>query len=116
MTKMKRLNRLLPLIIVLLFTTVVDAGAQHGQAEVSGGWWLKGMVTDGHGEPLVGATVREARTFKGTVSDIDGKFSIQVRKGQILLFDYVGMKQQKLQVNTDKFVKIVMDLNSVTLL
>lgn len=51
---MKRLNRLLPLIIVLLFTTVVDAGAQHGQAEVSGGWWLKGMVTDGHGEPLVG--------------------------------------------------------------
>lgn len=106
---MKRLNRLLPLIIVLLFTIVVDAGAQHGQAEVSGGWWLKGMVTDGHGEPLVGATVREARTFKGTVSDIDGKFSIQVRKGQILLFDYVGMKQQKLQVNTDKFVKIVME-------
>ncbi|WP_302259355.1 carboxypeptidase-like regulatory domain-containing protein [uncultured Bacteroides sp.] len=53
--------------------------------------------------------MRELRTSKGTVSDLDGKFSMQVHKGQTLLFDYVGMKQKSILVGEDRFIKVELE-------
>ena len=42
---------------------------------------VSGVVTDATGETIIGASVVEKGTTNGTVTDIDGKFSIKVKQG-----------------------------------
>lgn len=105
---MRDIKTILQVLFVLLFIGTDEVGAQN-KSEQTSGWLLQGIITDVHGEPLVGATVRELRTSKGTVSDLDGKFSMQVHKGQTLLFDYVGMKQKSILVGEDRFIKVELE-------
>lgn len=52
---------------------------------------IKGTVADADG-PLIGATVKVARTNNGTVTDFNGNFSIQCKPGTTLEISYVGYK------------------------
>lgn len=52
---------------------------------------VKGIVTDFQGNPLPGVSVMEKNTTNGTISDIDGKFSIHVTdKQSVLVFSFIG--------------------------
>lgn len=51
---------------------------------------VRGTVTDSSGEPLIGVTVVEKGTSKGTATDIDGSFEITVADGATMRFSYVG--------------------------
>ena len=51
---------------------------------------VRGTVTDSSGEPLIGVTVIEKGTTKGTATDIDGAFQITVADGASVRFSYVG--------------------------
>ena len=54
---------------------------------------VKGTVLDENSEPIIGATVRlKDDATKGALTDIDGRFTLQVRQGQILLVTFVGYK------------------------
>ncbi len=54
-----------------------------------------GRVVDEQGEPLIGVSVREAHGKNGTVTDMDGRFSLRMTKGSgRLVFSYIGMKTQ----------------------
>ncbi len=54
---------------------------------------IKGNVTDsGDGSPLVGVTVLEKGTTKGTITDFDGNYEITISEGASLVFSYVGYK------------------------
>jgi TonB-linked SusC/RagA family outer membrane protein len=53
---------------------------------------ITGIVTDTSGEPLIGVTVREQGTTNGTITNVDGGYSISVANGAILTFNYVGYK------------------------
>lgn len=55
---------------------------------------LSGLVTDHEAEPLVGANVRIKGTTFGTITDEDGKYQLRGRwkKGDIIVFSYIGMK------------------------
>lgn len=54
-----------------------------------------GTVTDSNGEPVIGATIRIEGMTGGTVTDIDGKFTLnKVAKGAKLTVTYVGFKAQ----------------------
>lgn len=57
---------------------------------------ITGTVIDRNGEPLVGVTVRVAGTTQGTITGINGEFSLQVEEGTGLEFTYVGMVKQTL--------------------
>lgn len=57
---------------------------------------LKGTVVDEADMPLIGATVAIEGTSGGTITDIDGNFSIKVKKGAVVKFSYVGYKDRKL--------------------
>ena len=59
---------------------------------------LKGVVTDSHGEPLIGATIVFPGTRTGTFSDLDGYFSIAVKDGDELSFSYVGHKKKTIKI------------------
>lgn len=56
------------------------------------------VVASTDGEPLIGATVMVKGTSTGTATDIDGKFTIQAKKGSSLLVSYVGYKSQEVKV------------------
>ncbi len=59
-----------------------------------------GTVKDSKGEPVIGATVRIDGKSGGTVTDIDGRFSLSnVAKGAKLTFTYVGYKPQTVTWN-----------------
>lgn len=57
---------------------------------------LNGTVVDEADMPLIGATVAVEGTSGGTITDIDGNFSIKVKKGAVVKFSYVGYKDRKL--------------------
>ncbi|MFR9500483.1 MAG: TonB-dependent receptor [Rikenellaceae bacterium] len=87
---------MLPLIMLLLFT-VADAMAQE-QITVSG------IVTASEdGLPMIGATVAVMENSQvGTVTDIDGNYTIKVNKGNTLIFSYIGAETQEIKVTGSK--------------
>ncbi len=60
---------------------------------------VSGVVLDQNKEPLTGVTVKLKQSFAGTVTDIDGKYTIQVPAGKAtLVFSYVGFQTQEVPV------------------
>ena len=62
---------------------------------------VKGVVSDDM-DVLPGVTIVIAGTDKGTVTDIDGKYSIDVPKGSKLIFSYVGYRSQTVTANQSR--------------
>ncbi|MDR3286265.1 MAG: TonB-dependent receptor [Prevotellaceae bacterium] len=56
---------------------------------------IAGTVTDQRNEPLVGVSVIEKGVMNAATTDLEGKFSISVNQGTILVFSYVGYKTQE---------------------
>ncbi|HPC26644.1 MAG TPA: SusC/RagA family TonB-linked outer membrane protein, partial [Paludibacteraceae bacterium] len=63
---------------------------------------LKGVVTSTDGETLIGVNVIKSGTTIGTITDVDGKFEIQVKAGDKLKFSYVGYKAQEIIVKPNQ--------------
>ncbi len=62
---------------------------------------ITGMITSSDGEALVGASVVVKGTSTGTLTDVDGKFSLAVPKeAQTLLFSFVGYQTQEVPIGT----------------
>jgi len=77
---------------------------------------VKGTVRDSKGEPLIGATVRVSGTTTGTVTDIDGNFTLaNVPADATLEITYVGMKTQLISVNGRTTIDVVMEEEAVAL-
>lgn len=73
---------------------------------------VKGTVTsEADNEPLIGVTVAVKGTSKAVSTDIDGNYTIQADKGQILQFTYVGMTPTTVTVNSDR-IDVVMKENA----
>ena len=53
---------------------------------------VKGTVLDNLGEPLAGVNIVEKGTTNGTLTDIDGDYSLNVAKGQTLVFSFIGYR------------------------
>ena len=69
-----------------------------------------GTVTDQQGEPRIGVTVHvKGNASTGTITDIDGKFSLSVPNGSTLVISYVGYKTQELPAAAGMKVVLVDD-------
>jgi iron complex outermembrane receptor protein len=91
MSKDNRIVRLFTLLSFVLFLSV-SSFAQNVKK-------ITGTVTDDKGETLIGATVTEKGSSKGTVTDLDGNFSLDVsNKTTELQVTYVGYKTQTVKV------------------
>ncbi len=61
---------------------------------------VTGVVTDDSGEPLIGASVMEKGTSSGTITDIDGSYSLNVTDmAGTLIFSYVGYTTQEIAID-----------------
>ena len=69
---------------------------------------IKGQVTDESGEPVIGAGVTLKGTTRGTITDIDGNYSIDASAGQILVFSSIGYVDQEVTVATSNVVNVVL--------
>ncbi len=59
---------------------------------------VNGLVKDSAGEPLIGVNVVEKGTTNGTITDIDGRFAIDVAQGKTLTLSYIGYKTKEVNV------------------
>ena len=78
-------------IALFLFGLILSLGTAFGQTKINGT-----VVSQGDGEAIIGASVMVQGTTTGTVTDIDGRFSIDVPAGKKLVVSYIGMVTQTL--------------------
>lgn len=68
---------------------------------------VSGIVLDEKGEPVIGANVMVKGTTNGTVTDMDGKFSLQIPEGTELEVSYIGFLTQMVKVTGDKVSVVI---------
>lgn len=77
---------------------------------------IKGKVTDGEGVPIPGASVIIEGTTTGSITNIDGVFTLGLRStSDVLVFSFIGMKTQKVTVGNNKELSIVLESDMVGL-
>lgn len=59
---------------------------------------INGVIVDGNGEPLTGVSILEKGTTNGTVTDMNGSFSLNIRKDAKLTISYVGFTSVSLDL------------------
>ena len=75
---------------------------------------VSGNINDTSGQPLPGVTVLVKGTTKGTISDFDGNYTIDdVPADGVLVFSFVGMKTQEIQVAGKTAIKITMQEDAI---
>ena len=95
---MNNLFRMLILSLFVLCTTVVFAQQKP----------IKGTVVDATGEPLIGVNVSVKGTAIGIITDIDGKYTLEVPTNATLVFSYIGYRTQELSVGNQTTINITM--------
>ena len=70
---------------------------------------ITGIVKDQSGEPLIGVNVMEKGTTNGSITDMDGKYSVSsTGKKTILVFSYIGYISQEIPVANRKTIDVTM--------
>jgi len=69
---------------------------------------IEGTVTDPKKETLPGVSVFYKGTTQGTITDFDGKYSIDMQKDGILVFSYVGMATKEVPVVNQNVINVIM--------
>ena len=94
----------------------VSDGRRHGSKAKGQPKIVRGTVKDANGEPLPGATVMvSGNNGQGTVTDIDGNFSINASEGSELVVTFIGYNQQKIKVDGRNTYAVSMSEESNTL-
>jgi len=75
---------------------------------------VSGTVTDESGQPLPGVTIIIKGTSQGTVSQADGSYTISsVPADAVLLFSFVGMLSQEIEVGTQTTINVTMTVDAI---
>lgn len=76
---------------------------------------ISGTVVDDKGEPIIGASVSLKGIHTGVITDMDGNFSLEVGKGDVLNISYIGYTAQQVTVGTQSTLRINMVEDTKTL-
>ena len=88
---------------------VLSAGVKSNKTQqVGDGRIIKGTILDATGMPVIGANVMVKGTTNGTITDMDGKFSMEVDKNAILVVSYIGYANQEIKVGNQNTLSITM--------
>ncbi len=72
---------------------------------------VSGIVLDKNDEPVIGASVLVKGKKTGTMTDIDGRFSVIAKSGDDLVISSVGYQTKNVKVTSDKSIKVVLEDN-----
>lgn len=104
---MKQVKFKFPVRMMLLFLGLVLSAAAFAQTTVNG------LVKDETGEPIIGATVRIEGTADGTVTDIDGNFTLKAPSGATLSVSYVGYTTQQVKASSNMVITLHEDTKAM---
>ncbi|KGF43104.1 membrane protein [Prevotella denticola DNF00960] len=94
---------------LFLFGLVLSIGTAFGQTKINGT-----VFSQDDGEPIIGASVMVQGTTAGTVTDIDGKFTLDVPAGKKIVVSYIGMVTQTLTPKDGMKVGLTNDNHQLT--
>lgn len=99
------------LLLGSMFVVIPGAEAQIKGKPVTG------IVVDSKGEPLTGVTVLLKATSIGTITDVNGKFTLETgsKSGPVLIFSYVGYDSQEVQITSQEEIRVVLVESNVML-
>lgn len=83
--------------MILIYKKKAPAPQQEKQRKT-----ITGHVSDPAGEPIIGASVLEKGTSNGTITDTDGRFSLDMADPGTLLVSYIGYKPQEVAITGQK--------------
>lgn len=96
---MRQVNlRIIQTILPLFIGMLLSLGAYAQQVAV------KGHVKDAAGEPIIGANIMVKGTSNGTITDLDGNFTLKVAPNSILVISYVGYKSEEVKATPSVIV------------
>ena len=99
---MKRNRTLIHLVFLLVPLLAINTELFAQQV-------ITGKVTDTEGESIPGVTIYIKDTTQGTVSDIDGNFSLTASSGQTLVFSFIGMQTQEVTLTGQTVINIQLE-------
>ena len=76
---------------------------------------VRGTVTDETGEPVIGAGILIKGTSNGTITDLDGKYSLQAAPGDVLVFSSIGYATEERTFSGEEVIDVVMSSDNVML-
>lgn len=94
-------QRIVQFLLLSVMALLPAAALAQGMVKVAG------TVTDANGDPLIGCTVQLKGSSVGTVTDLDGHFTMQVPEGKTLTFSYIGYKTK--EVKAAQAMKVTLD-------
>jgi TonB-linked SusC/RagA family outer membrane protein len=97
-------------IYVSLFLFLAGVGQIYAQQAR-----LKGVVVDMRKEPVIGANVLIKGTTTGTITDVDGNFTIEVKRGDVLQASFIGFTTKDVPVNDFSFMTITLEEDRLSL-
>lgn len=103
MKKKKLILKSLVLMTYLFFSGFYVHAQESDPIKVSG------TVTNESGMPLIGVNIIEKGTSNGVITDFDGKYTIKVHKDNILIFSYLGFKNQEIAVHNSDILDVSLE-------
>lgn len=118
----KKTYKLITLIAFLISSAHINASTEklsdmplpsYATEELQQSEVIKGKITDTNGEPLIGVNILVKGMTRGTITDLDGNFSIEASVGQELVISYIGYETQTIPVTTKSDINIVLNESSI---
>ena len=100
---MKKFSNMRSLMTALLCVLLSFSAIAQNRITVTG------VIYDENGEPMPGAGVLIEGTTKGTVADVDGKYSIETAKGTALVYNFIGYKDQVVTVREKTVINVTLE-------
>ena len=109
MNKLNNKNRKLFFIVVILLSAWIAQAVPTGQPptvtqqqrQITGT-----VVEQKNGEPIVGASVVVKGTTNGVITDIDGKFNLNVSQGSVIVISFIGFTSQEITIQEQTTLKV----------
>ena len=110
--EMKKNKKNYFLKMLLLLTVVFICSLTLSAQEIRE---VRGSIMDGNAEPIIGATIAIKGTSTGTISDINGGFSVNVRNSDILEISYIGYQSKEIYVGDQLNITVVLEEDAQSL-
>lgn len=103
---MKNLKQLIRQTVSAILMSMAFCTTMQAQNGIT----VKGTVTDGTADPLIGATIKvKGNASLGTVTDFDGNFQLNVpSESSVLLISYVGMTTKEIKIGKQRSFKVTL--------
>lgn len=92
--------------MLALFCLCLSVSAWSQQKTVTG------KVTDASNEPVIGASILEKGTSNGTITNLEGKYSLSISPHSTLIISYIGYTNQEISVGDKSVINIVLKEDS----